>query len=129
MSVREIIRVIHEFDPDKYLSILQEEHGATKHPSQPDAFMVEELPFYRPGLADEYVYVVSFNHVPLPGVLIDALANHPELIPDETLVFWSVEDQIFLETTIGEQRNHEVKINPSKRDDWRRKSQTLILLL
>jgi hypothetical protein len=129
MSVREMIRIIHEFDADRYLSILQEEHNATEHPSQPEAFMVDGLPIYRPGQTDEYVYVVSFNHRILPGVLIDSLANHSELVPDEALIFWSIEQKIFLESTMGEQRGKNVDIDLAKREEWREKSQTWILLL
>ena len=105
MSVRETIRVAHEFDADKYLLMLQAEYNAIKHPSQPEAFLVDSLPFYKPRRADHGVYVLGFNLVPLPGVLIDSLADHPELVPDDVEVLWLIEQEVFLETTVGEQRN------------------------
>lgn len=129
MSVREVIRFFHQFDPEAYLSILKQEQGASVHPSQPNAFMVDELPFYRPHQAEEYVYVVGFNHVPLPGALIEALATHPELVPDEVLVFWTIEQEVLLEKTMGEVRSKIVEVDAAERAKYRDKSQTVFLIL
>lgn len=66
--------------------------------------MVDDLPFYKPQEVDENISVVGFNHVPLPDTLIWALANYPELVPDSTLVSWLIEEDVFLESTMGEIR-------------------------
>lgn len=129
MSVREVIRFFHQFDTEAYLSILKQEQGAIPHPSQPNAFMVDELPFYKPQAAEEYIFVVGFNHAPLPGVLIEALATHPELVPDEALVFWTIEQEVLLEKTIGEVRNKIVEVDTAESDKCRDKSQTVFLIL
>lgn len=129
MSVREVIRFFHHFDPDAYLAILAQEQGASTHPSQPNAFMVDDLPFYKPTQAEEYVFVVGFNYVPLPAVLIEALANHPELVPDDVLVFWTIEQEALVEKTMGEVRNKIVEVDAAERDKCRDKSQTVFLLL
>ena len=128
MSVYEMLRVFHKFDPDKYLSILKDEHGAKPHPSIDDALKVGKTPFYRPQDGGEYIYIVSFNHIPLPEVVLEAVINHPELVPDDVLIFLSAEVDICLETTAGEERGREVYIDPKKRELYRRMSQTFILL-
>ena len=83
MSVRENIQIFHHFDVDTYLEVLRAEHGAKDHPTQPGCYFVDDLPFYEPKEMDEYMSVLGFNLVPLPGVLLDALASHPELVPDD----------------------------------------------
>ena len=75
MSVKENIQFFHEFDPNAYLSILLEENAATEHPSQPNAYLIEGLPFYKPKWIEDHVSVLSFNYAPLPSILIEALAN------------------------------------------------------
>jgi hypothetical protein len=129
MSVREVIRFFHQFDPEAYLSILMREQGASPHPSQPNAYMVDELPFYKPQEAEEYVFVVGFNHVPLPSILIEALATHPELVPDEVLVFWTIEQEVLAEKTMGEVRNKIIEVDAAERDKCRDKTQTVFLIL
>ena len=71
---------------------------------QPGCYLVDGLPFYEPKQYDKYVSILGFNLVPLPSVLLDALANHPEIAPDETAVIWTIEQDLFLQTTIGEIR-------------------------
>jgi hypothetical protein len=105
MSLKENIQFFHQFDPDAYLTILLGEYAAKEHPSQPDAYLVEELPFYKPEQIDDHVSVLSFNYVPLPSILINALVNYPELVPDEVLICWTIEQDLLLETTMGEVRN------------------------
>ena len=101
MSVRENIQFFHQFDVDTYLSILKDEYGAKEHPKQPGSYLVEDLPFYAPKIMDDHVSVLSFNYAPLSGILIDALANHPELVPDDIGILWTIEQELFLETTMG----------------------------
>jgi len=104
MTVRENIQVFHDFDIETYLEILEAEQGAKEHPTQPGCYLVDSLPFYKPKQTDEYVSILGFNLVPLPNVLLDALANHPEIAPDETAVIWTIEQELFLQTTIGKIR-------------------------
>jgi hypothetical protein len=89
------------------LEILKSEHGAKEHPNQPGCYLVDELPFYKPKQSDEYVNILGFNLVPLPGILIETIANHPELVPDDVLIRWTIEQDLLLDTTMGEIRSKE----------------------
>ena len=104
MSIRERIIFKSSFDLDKYISILREEGGAVDHPAQQGAFMVDGLPFYRPQQVNDEISVVSFNHLPLPDTLIFALASYPDLVPDSTLVWWLIEEDLCFESNMGEIR-------------------------
>lgn len=104
MSVREIIRFFHQCSPNEYLSILKRERGMVDHPSQPDAFVVDNLPFYKPIQKSDYLYILSFNKIPLPSALIEAMVNYPELIPDEILIYWTIEQELLLAASMGEVR-------------------------
>ena len=105
MSVRENIQIFHQFDVETYLEILKTEHEAKDHPAQPGCYLADDLPFYKPNQTDEYVFVLGFNCVPLPGLLIEALASHPELVPDDVLIRWTIEQELLLDTTMGEIRS------------------------
>ena len=104
MTVRENIQIFHQFDVEAYLEILKSEHGAKGHPNQPGCYLIDNLPFYKPKQSAEYVNILGFNLVPLPGILLDVLANHPEFVPDETNVIWTIEQELYLQTTIREIR-------------------------
>ena len=77
---------------------------------------------YKPKQTDEYVSILGFNLVPLPNVLLDALANHPEMIPDETAIVWTIEQELFLQTTIGEirEKNSQGGIMTPERPSWQK---------
>ena len=60
-----------------------------------------------------YCFSVYYVYTVQPSILINALANHPELIPDDVLVCWTIEQDLLLETTMGDVRS---KVLPSKRD-------------
>lgn len=62
---------------------------------------------------------MGFNKVPLAGILIDVLANHPELATDDILIIWTIEQEMLLETTIGELRGKKPVIDETKRDHFR----------
>jgi len=113
MSARENIQFFHVFDVDTYLRILVEEYEAKTHPKQADAYLLEGLPFYAPRQIGEHVSVLSFNYAPLPSILINALADHPELVPDEIKILWTIEQELCLETTMRELRAN----TPKKRYD------------
>ena len=100
MTVRETIQIFHRFDVDTYLSILKE-RGAKEHPQQEGAYLIDDLPFYKPKQVDEHMSVLSFNYAPLPSIMINALVNHPELVPDDAEILWLIEQDSFLETTMG----------------------------
>lgn len=100
MSMRENIQIHHQFDVDTYIDILKE-NGAVEHPAQEGAFIIEEDPFYAPRQIDEHVSILSFNYFPLPMVLLHALINYPELVPDDVEIIWLVEQDSFIETTMG----------------------------
>lgn len=112
MSVKENIQFFHRFDPAVYLDILKNERGAINHPSQPNAYIANEVPFYEPKLIDDHVSVLGFNYFALPSVLIDALATHPELVPDEVIVCWSIEQDLLWKSTMGKVRKSLATKNP-----------------
>jgi hypothetical protein len=108
MSLKENIQFFHKFDSDDYLAILLEEYDAREHPSQSNAFLIDDLPFYKPEQIEDHVSILSFNYTPLPSILINALAGHPELVPNDVEIRWTIEQDSFLETTMGavrEQKN------------------------
>lgn len=108
MSVRENIQFFHQFDLDTYLEILKADYGAREHPTQSGCYLIDELPFYEPKWIEDHVTVLSFNYVPLSSLLIAALVNHPELVPDEMLICWTIEQELLLDTTIGEIRSKDL---------------------
>ena len=101
MSVRENIQIFYPFDVNVYLGILKDEHGVSTHPTQPGCYIIEKSPFYEPKLIEDHVSVLGFNYVPLPEVMIQSLANHPELVADDVVVIWLIEQELLLDTTIG----------------------------
>ncbi len=116
MSLKENIQFFHQFDPDAYLAILVGEYAASEHPSQANAYLVEELPFYKPEQIKDHVSVLGFNNAPLPSILINALVNYPELVPDEILIHWTIEQDSLLETTMGEIRSKNFPSSNQKDD-------------
>jgi hypothetical protein len=106
MSVKENIQFFPQFDTDSYLKILKDECGAIEHPTQADCYLIDGLPFYKPRKVEDHVSVLGFNYAPLPDLLIQALNSHPELVPDEVLVLWTIEQELFLETTMGNVRSN-----------------------
>ena len=106
MSIRENIEIYHPIDVDEYLSILRNEFNARNHPSQTGSFLIgkEGLPFYEPRQVGDHISILSFNTVPLSDDLIQALINHPEIVGDEVVVRWTQEQELIVETTIGDLR-------------------------
>ena len=107
MSVKENIQFFHQFDVDTYLKILKDECAAVEHPTQPNCYLIDGLPFYEPKQVEDHVSVLGFNYAPLSDLLIQALNSHPELVPDEVVVVWTIEQELVLETTIGEVRGNQ----------------------
>jgi hypothetical protein len=104
MSVKETIQFFHQFNTEAYLILLQEEQGATEHPSEPDAYVVGNTPFYQPRQIEDHVSVFGFNYFPLSSALITVLATHPEIVPDEVLVCWTAEQDLIWKGTMGKVR-------------------------
>lgn len=102
--MRENIQFFHRFDPVAYLDVLKDEWGAVSHPAQPNAYIVREVPFYKPTLIEDHMSVMGFNYFALSSVLIDALASHPELVPDEAIVCWLIEQDLLWKSTMGNVR-------------------------
>ena len=97
MGLRENIQVFHPFDIDHYLDILKTEYGAQEHPKQAGTFLIDGLPFYPPQLAEDHVFILGFNMMPLSHLIIDALAEHPELVSSNTVVRWTHEQELIFE--------------------------------
>ncbi len=104
MSVRENIEIYYPLRVEQFLETLSHEDEAQKHPDQAGAFIVEGLPFYRPRYVEDHISILSFNKVPLPYSLLRTLVEHPELVPDDVLIRWTIEQELLLDTTIGEIR-------------------------
>ena len=109
MSVRENIELYGLADPEHDSRTLAEEAGATQHPSQADAYILDGLPLHAPRLAGDHISILSFNDVPLPDSLIPVLVDHPETFPDDILVRWTQEQELILEATLGELRGRGVE--------------------
>ena len=106
MSIRENIEIFHQFDIETYLSVLENEFGVRSHPAQPGCYLIDEpgLPFCRPQQMEDHVSILGFNKVPLSDTLLQALIEHPEIIPDRAVVRWTQEQELIIETTIGDLR-------------------------
>ena len=107
MSIRENIQFFHPFGVEEYLDILKKEYGARDHPIKTECLLIgdPELPFYKPRKQEDYISVMSFNYSPLSELLVKALIDHPELAPDETVIRWTIEQDVILEETLGCLRN------------------------
>ena len=101
MSVRENIQLYPGIDVENYIEVLKSDFGAEEHPSQPDAFLVDELPFYYPQQTETNTCVLGFNYLPLSGALILALIKHPEFFPDGCIIRWTQEQELILELQIN----------------------------
>ena len=104
MSVRENLELYGLPEPEQDGQTLTERSGATQHPSQKDAYILDGLPFHAPRVAGDHISVLSFNNIPLPDSLIEALVDHTELFPDDVLVRWTQEQDLILEATLGQLR-------------------------
>ncbi len=89
MSVRENLELYGLQNSTHYVEVLSGEYGATKHPNQENAYVLEHRPFYAPRHADDHISILSFNNGPLPDSLIEALVDHPEVFPDDIIIRWS----------------------------------------
>src|SRR5688572_15208434 len=104
MSVRENIQFFYQFDIEAYLEILKTKYGATDYPKQSHCYLAEGLPFYKPKWIEDHVSILGFNYAPLSILLIEALTEHPELVPDEVSVVWTIEQELILATTMSQIR-------------------------
>ncbi len=107
MSVRENIEVYGGLDNKRYIQSLKAEYRAAEHPGKDHAYIVEGLPFHEPREAEDHFSILSFNNLPLPDALLEALVNHPELYPDNLRIRWTQEQDLILEATLGEIRGTE----------------------
>lgn len=102
MSVHECLWVYHPVDVEQYMEVLKEEFGAQPYPDKPGTFLIGDppLPFYEPQLIHERLAVTSFNYLPLPDALLEALTKHPELVPPSAQVNWTIEQDSLFEGTL-----------------------------
>jgi len=100
MGIRENIQLFHPIDIERYLDILFTEYGAEEHSQQHGAYLIDSLPFYKPQQAEGYVFILGFYMVPLSSVLIQALADSPELAPGDTQVLWTQEQDLIVDTVL-----------------------------
>jgi len=104
MGIRENIQIYHQFDIDQYVEVLKAEYGVQDHPDKTGALLLNDLPFYTPQASNEkdYVFILGFNYLPLPHVLIQALIEHPELAPSTTFIRWTAEQDLVMEGNLEE---------------------------
>ncbi len=107
MSVRENIELYGLEHAEQFVELLSSEIGATKHPRQEDAYVLESLPFLAPRRMEDHISILSFNNVPLPDSLIEALLDHPEFFPDGILFRWTQEKDLLFEATLGQLRGRD----------------------
>ena len=102
MSLRETIVINHPLRINKFLQIIEIENGARGHPAQPGAFLVgdPELPFYAPEKRARHVFILGFNYAPLPVLLLHTFINHAELVPENTRIRWTAEQDLLWQGTI-----------------------------
>ncbi len=104
MSVRENIELYGVQNEEQIVEILVDEFGATIHPRQEGAYVLESLAFYEPRLVEDHISILSFNNNPLPDSLSEALVDHTELFSDDVLIRWTQEQDLILEATLGQLR-------------------------
>ncbi len=70
--------------------------------------MLGGTPFHAPRLTGDHISILSFNNIPLPDAIIEALVDHRELFADDFVVRWVQEQDLLFEATPGELRgrNH-----------------------
>ena len=102
MGLRENIQLFHLVDIDHYLDILKTEYGAEKHPQQDGAYLIDGLPFYKPQQTEGYIFILGFNMVPLSLVLIQALADCPDLVPRDTRILWTQEQEQIIDVILAD---------------------------
>ncbi len=73
MSVRENIELYGLSAQEESAKTWIEEVGATEHPRQEDAYMLDGLPFHAPRPAGDHISILSFNNTPLPDALVEGL--------------------------------------------------------
>jgi len=105
MSVRESIELYCKLDLEKYLEILGNEYVAQRPPSQPDEFVVDDLQYYSPKHNNDHIAILGFSKIPLPYSFLQAFIDRPDLVPDEVLDCWTIEQELLLEVLIGELSN------------------------
>ena len=104
MSIRENIQIYPGLDINQFVEILTTEQGAVDHPTQTDAYLLEGLPFYKPERAEDHDFILGFNYAQLPFALIQTLIDHPETFSDDISIFWTQEQDLLMETTLGKLR-------------------------
>ena len=106
VGVRECIEVGHQVDIERYLTVLQEKHGARANPDQEGSYLIgePERPFYAPEQFEGHTFISGFNYRPLSDELVIALIQHPELAPETTMIRWTQEQDLILRNTLGELR-------------------------
>jgi hypothetical protein len=102
MSVHESLRVYYPVDLNRYLQALIAEFGASPHPSLPGVLLVglPSLPVFAPRHLDNQLSVLSFNYLPIPHAIIQALVKHPALVPPDTPVRWTLEQDLVFAGTL-----------------------------
>jgi hypothetical protein len=104
ISIRENLELYSQHDTDRYVEVLKDERGATDHPNQEGAYILDACPFCSPRSSGDHLSILSFKHVPLSDSLMQALVDHPEFFPDGILVRWTREQDLILEATLGQLR-------------------------
>lgn len=81
--------------------MFRSEFGAVKCPTQENAYVLGHCPFYTPWPVDDHLSLLRFKNLPLPGSLIEALLDHPELSLNDLLIRWTQERDLIFQETLG----------------------------
>jgi hypothetical protein len=106
MSLRENIQFFYPLDIDQYLEILKTSYDSVEHPNQDGSFFVNGLPFYQPQNQELYVFILGFNLIPLSPTLIQVCINQPDLIPLDTHIRWTQEQDLIFAGILSNFREH-----------------------
>ena len=108
MSIRENIQIFAQININQYLGVLKNNYGASHHPNEPGALLVDELPFFVPQQIENHISILGFNMAPLSPLLIQVLVDHSELAPEDTLIRWLQEQTLVMERRLGDIRDLEI---------------------
>ncbi|MGA7193687.1 MAG: hypothetical protein WBW94_08660 [Anaerolineales bacterium] len=107
MSIRENIEIYPPLDLHQFLEVLKRDYGLVEHPSQAGALTIDGLSFYSPRISGDHVSILGFNKAPIPDTVVQALVEHPELVPNDVVIRWTQEQELIFECTLGELRKLE----------------------
>ncbi len=109
MSIREDFDLYGLPDTEQYVEVLSSEFGASRHPNQENAFILEQHPFYAPRPVEDHISTPGFNNIPLPDSPDPSTREPSGIFPDDILSRWTQEQDLIFEATLRELRGYRPK--------------------